>query len=345
MRVVIAELRQMVDEALKRAGYSIEERSVMSEVLLYAQLRDNSQGVVKLVGDGMRKNKEAGDIRILRETSVSALLDGNSNAGMVVLARATQMALAKVREHGLALVGTNNTSSSTGAIGYYARQIAESGYLGLVFAGSVRTVAPHGSYEPIFGTNPIAVGLPATPRPLVLDMATSAIAWYALVEAALAGHVIPGDVAFDENGNATTDPADAMKGAIRSFDRGHKGAGLSLVVEVLTGPLVGAATAGFGFDDTDWGNLILAIDPGVLLDPNQFELQTAALMATVKGARKLPGVEEILLPGERGDRLAEQRIASGEIEIEDHLLMGLRQAAGEPEQDKANNPDNPMLAG
>lgn len=85
---------------------------------------------------------------------------------------------------------------------------------------SPELVAPHGSSEAVFGTNPIGVGVPADGGPLVLDMATSAFAYYALIEHSRAGLPVPGDVGYGADGAATTDPAAILDGgALRSFDR------------------------------------------------------------------------------------------------------------------------------
>ncbi|HYD34701.1 MAG TPA: Ldh family oxidoreductase [Vitreimonas sp.] len=327
MKISVAELTNLTRKALAHYGYDENEIEVISEVLLYAQLRGNNQGVVKLIGKGLPKDVRAGEMKIERETKLSALLNGNHNQGMVVMKKALGMVLAKAKEHGFGIVGTNHTASSTGAIGYYAEQIARQGYIGWVFAGSPPTVTTHGSYEALFGTNPLAIGIPTKGEPLVLDMATSAMAYFGLVQAKTAGQTIPGDVAYDSEGNLTTDPAKGMEGAIRPFDRSHKGAGLGLMVEVLTGPLVGASFVGLG-GNQDWGNLLYVMDPELLVDREKFISETTQLVERVKNAKRLEGVEEIFLPGERGNRLAAQHLKTGQIEVEDNLLAGLRQVAG-----------------
>ncbi len=169
--------------------------------------------------------------------------------------------------------------------------------------------------------------MPSAGDPVVLDMATAAMAYYGLIEAKTAGRKIPPDIAYDSDGNLTDDPAKAMDGALRPFDKSYKSAGLSLMVEILTGPLVGTSFTGIGETATNWGNLVIAIDPEMLTDRKAFAHNVAALAAKVKATKKLPGVKEILLPGERGDRLAKKRKQEGVIEIEDNLYHALQQAA------------------
>lgn len=327
MNVAIDDLRSTTRRVLLRQGYDEAEAAVILDVLMYAQLRGNNQGIVKLVGAGMPKDPAVGEIEVVYETPISAVLDGHHNQGMVVLSRAVDLALEKARAGGFGAVGTRGTASSTGAIGTYAARIAHAGCVGLVFAGSSGFVAMHGSYEPLFGTNPIAIGVPnAGGEPVVLDMATSAIALYGVVEAQIAGESIPPDVAYDAQGRPTTDPAAALDGALRPFD-GYKGAGLSLMVEILTGPLVGASFAGLDGPDTSWGNLVVALDPALFGDRETFARNVARLVERVKGADRLPGVDAIRVPGERGDALTRRALDAGEVEIEPNLWRALQSAA------------------
>ncbi|MBI4175666.1 MAG: Ldh family oxidoreductase [Candidatus Aenigmarchaeota archaeon] len=328
MKIKVTDLMELAKKILKLQGYSEEEAQTISDVLMYAQLRGNNQGLVKLIGKGMPKNPKAGEIKIVKETRISALLDGNKNQGMVVMKKALEVALSKAKENGFAIVGTNNTSTSTGAIGYYARQIAEQGYIGFVFAGSPETVNAHGSYQPIFGTNPLAIGMPSAKDPVVLDMATASMAYYGLIEAKTAGRNIPHGMAYDSSGNITTDPAKAMEGAIMPFDRGYKSSGLSLMVEILTGPLVQASFTGIGDTKGNWGNLIFIIDPELLTDRDDLRNQVSQLVEKVKATKKLPTTDEILVPGERGGKLASERKRRNEIEIEDNLYREIIVASG-----------------
>lgn len=328
MKVELKELEALATKAIKKYGYNDRETATIREMLLYAQLRGNNQGVVKLIGKGIPKDPNAGDVVIEKETALSAKINGNQNQAMVVVKKALDVVLEKVKACGVGIAGTFNTSTSSGAIGYVAAEIARQGLVGMVFASSPPRVATAGSFQPIFGTNPLAVGIPAKPDPIILDMSTAAMAFYGLVEAQTAGKPIPGDVAYDPSGRPTTDPAQAIKGAIRSFDRGYKGAGLALIIEILAGPLVGAACAGVGDPARNWGHLVLAIDPNLFGDRDEFIRNVTALIEKIKATKKLPGIEEIFVPGERGNRQAAEIRGSGMIEVEDNLLEELRKVAG-----------------
>jgi L-2-hydroxycarboxylate dehydrogenase (NAD+) len=324
VKVPLDTLKQTTFTVLARQGYPPEEAQMILEVLMYAQLRGNNQGIVKLIGAGMPRDPAAGAITVRKETSLSVLLDGGRNQGMVVMTHAMHLALAKARAQGFGLVGTHNTNTSTGAIGYYAARIAAAGFIGLVCAGSGEYVAMYGAYEPIFGTNPLAIGLPSTDSaPVVFDMATAAIARFGIVEAHTAGRPIPPDVAYDAQGNPTTDPAAALGGAIRAFG-GYKGAALALIVEVLT-RLLAATTPDADGKKTDWGNLIMVLDPALLVDRHEFAAHVATLMRQVKATRRLPGVEEILIPGERGNRIWDDCHRTGLVDIEAALWTALQQ--------------------
>lgn len=325
MQVNLEHLKQTTLTVLARSGYPPEEAQTILDVLLYAQLRGNNQGIVKLIGVGMPRDPQAQPMKIVHETKLSALLDGGRNSGMVVMRRSLDIAIDKAREHGIGITGTHNTRSSTGAIGYYANAAAQAGFIGFAFSGSGEYVAMHGSYEPIFGTNPLAIGVPSAGEPIVFDMATSAIARFGIVEAQTAGRAIPDDVAYDREGQPTTDPTAALAGAIRTFG-GYKGAALAFMVETFTHELVGTRLDENG-KKTDWGNLIMIIDPELLSDRETFRARVLALVERVKATRKLPGVEEILVPGERGNRVLRQALEAGSVEIEDSLWNALQQAA------------------
>ena len=330
MKIKLETLQDLTHKALRNYGYTEDEIEIIKPVLLYAQLRGNNQGVVKLIGKGIPKPSDVGALEIEKETKLSAVLNGHKNHAMIVVNKGTDLAIKKAREHGVGLVGINHINTSSGAIGYYARKIAKQNLIGFVFAGSMETVAPEGSSEKLFGTNPIAIGVPSQKEPLVLDMATAAMAFYGVVEANTAGRPLPSGIAYDGKGNPTTDPAKVLdEGALRTFDKGHKGSGLSMMVQLLTGPLIGASFAGFGDIANNWaGHLIMAIDPELLNGADALREGVTKTIERMKTLKKLPGVKEIFVSGERGDDQTATILASGELEIEDNLYHALEKAAG-----------------
>eukprot|EP00798_Chlamydomonas_sp_ICE-L_P026364 gene26364-17457_t len=200
--------------------------------------------------------------------------------------------------------------------------MGQKGLIGIVLAQSPEYVAPHGARKAVFGTNPIAISVPSENGAVTMDMATAAFAWFGVVEAQAAGKQVPEGVAMDAAGYPTTDPAQVLDdgavlddvavldgGAVRVFDKSYKGSNLALMVELLAGPLVGAAIAD-KVEEKNWGNLV-------------------AVLGRVKNAEKQPGVAEIMLPGERGNRLAAARLRSGSIPIEPNMLAQLKAMAAQ----------------
>ena len=326
MKVAIDQLRDVTRRAIAAQGYDPADTETVLDIIMYAQLRGNNQNVIKLLGAGMPADAAAGKITIVKDSKLSALLDGSWNQGMVVLSRATQLAIDKAQAHGFGIVGTQRSNSPTGAIGYYARWMAEQGLIGFVCSGAPELMAMHGSYEPFLGTNPLAIGIPSAGKPLVFDMATAAIAWYGVILAKAEGETIPEGLAYDAEGRLTTDPEAALAGAIKAFG-GYKGAALALIVETLTRPLVGATRKEDG-TKLDWGNLVFAIDPELLADDLvTFQAGVSDLLSRVKQLKKLPGVDEILTPGERGDRVFERNTAASALDLDERVWRELNEVA------------------
>jgi cystathionine beta-lyase len=326
--VPIDELTETCRRAIKTYGYDDDETRILLDVMLYAQLRGNNQGIIKVTTKGIARDPSATPATITHETKLSAAYDGGKNAGMVVLHRAMENAIDKAKAHGVGVCGTCNTFTSTGALGYYAEKVANEGLIALVLAVSPEFVAPAGAIEPIFGTNPIGVGIPTATGPVVLDMATSAYSFFGLLEARTAGKKIPLGVAIDGSGSMTEDPNAVIDGgAIKTFDGGYKSSNLALIVELLAGPLVGAAVTS-KMSEKNWGNLVVAIDPA-LLGQDEFEKRAAIVTRRVKDAKKAPGTEEIFLPGERGNARAAAAKRAGKINIEANLWAALQALAAE----------------
>ena len=321
MKISCQELSELTTKAILKYGYSEEEAEIIRGMLMYAQLRGNDQGIVKLIGKGMPKHEKAQQPTVEKETPTTAIINANLSMEAVALEQAVAMVIGKAKETGIAIVGTHTGDGSSGAMGYWSRKIADAGLIGISMSSyPFGMVPPHGSHEPLFCTNPIAWGIPTEGDPIVLDMSSSGISYYGLVEAKTRGDQVADGLGYDKDGKETTDPAAIMEGAIRPFDQGVKGAGLALMVQIIGGALVG----GDFLNESDHdGNVVIAIDPEAMIGMKRFLEETTKMTEAIRGAKKLEGVDEILVPGERGDRIRSKILDHDEIEVEQNLLSSL----------------------
>ncbi len=281
---------------------------------MYAEHRNKvGQGLLKLMGtEPLQAVKPDLAWQIDEKTKLSALIHGNKNPSFHVAQVATRLCLEKALEHGFGIIGVNGIYSSTGALGYYVEKLANSGLIAFACARSPGAVSPFGLHVPLFGTNPFAWAFPTLQEPVVFDMATSAITYYELVLAKMRGERIPPDVAVDKLGQLTDDPAAAMTGGILPFDKGYKGSALSMMVEVLSGPLVNAAFCDYKSFDKDWGFLIFAFSPSLLTDSDQFKAAASDLTSIIRD-------HGAVVPGDNG-RLFEKKIhVEGLMNVDDEI--------------------------
>ncbi|MBU0576666.1 Ldh family oxidoreductase [Patescibacteria group bacterium] len=327
MKIKLTELEELSKKALKKYGYTEQESEVILDMLMYAQLRGNNQGIVKLIGRGIPKHEKAKTPTIEKETPTTALINANLTMEAIAMDQAVEMVIKKAKLMGIAIVGTHNGAGSSGAIGYWSRKVADAGLIGITMSSyPIGSVPPHGSYEPLFCTNPIAWGIPTKDEPIVLDMASASIAYYGLVEAKTEGRKLLAKLGYDKNGNETNDPGEIMEGATKPFDHGFKGAGLAMMVQIIGGALVGADFLNGSDND---GNVIIAINPESLAGTDRFFNEVTKMIRATKGAKRLEGVNEIFVPGERGDKTRAEILKSGEIEVGDNLYSELRKVASQ----------------
>lgn len=318
VEIPLAEVRATVERILRTGGYADDEVEIIRDVLLYAELRGNGQGLIKLLGPGMPKDVRAETPTVDTEGETFARINGNYSPAMVVLHQASLLAAQKAQSHGIAIVGTYRTNQSTGAAGYYARLLAERGCVGMVYCGTPALVAPYGASEALFGTNPIAQGSPSSGHTVVSDITTSAIAYFDCLKAKERGEKLAPHTAFDKSGSITCDPEKALPqegGAFTSMDRGARGSALGFNTTVLTTALVGAELNRPHQKNDNWGNVVIAIRSDLFVPEAEFRAKTAELEELVRSRRPAPGVQEVLVPGERGDRQEAQTLGAGLLRI------------------------------
>jgi LDH2 family malate/lactate/ureidoglycolate dehydrogenase len=321
------------------AGMPPEDAAVMADKLVGAHLRGFDTHGVNCIPNyvaNLREGRVAAwpDIRLERRALWAWAVDGGNGMGHVVADRAMTAVIGSVREIGIGIASVRQ-STHFGAACLYPLMAAEQGFIGMTLANMAPHVAPWGSREQLFGTNPLAIAVPAGKRPpFVLDMATSAAARRKFRMALELGEPIPEGWALDADGNPTTDPAAAMEGVALPMG-GAKGSGLGMMVEILAGVLSGAHFAGEVLDmytnygrPADSGNFLLALDPSVFLPVDDFARRMDDLIDRLKALEAAPGFDEVRFPGERGARLAEERRRDG-IPLTTATAEELRKLAGE----------------
>jgi LDH2 family malate/lactate/ureidoglycolate dehydrogenase len=244
--------------------------------------------------------------RIVSEGGGWATVDGDSSLGMVTSVFAMQTAIAKARQQGIAYVGVRN-SCHFGAAGYYTWLAAREGLIGIAMANDIPSVAAPGSRGAITGSNPLAYAVPAGKRrPMMLDISTATVAGGKVYAAKARGELIPNNWIIDANGRPTSDASGFPQvGALLPM-AGHKGYGLSLLIETLSGILSGAAVTwgvrSWAHDDaslhTLHGAAFLAIDVKCIAPPEEFARKVEALINEIHSAPRADGVERLLVPGE-----------------------------------------------
>lgn len=321
MIVQIPELRRRFVDALTRRGLSDDEARIVAEPFVEAELAGKrTHGIMKfvLLDDAIR-NRE-GKPEIVRDAFNYALIDAHRELGYLSAPFAASVLIEKARAFGNAIVATKNSYYFSLA-GIYARQVAEAGFLAIIANnGGPAAVAPFGGVDAIFGTNPIAIGIPYKGGAIVLDMATSKRTWGEINLAKIERRDLDEDCFFDAAGLPTVDPTKAA--AIKPFGEA-KGSGLNAMLEILTGAFVGAKMGLQSSNGYDLGFLFLAYSPEMFGTKGAFEAQVEQLLVEIKRSRPESGVAEVFLPGERSARAIASATKTGFVEIAESVWSGL----------------------
>ena len=326
-------LLELCLEILRKLRAREQDAMIVASHLVDANLAGHdSHGLIRLVQ--YHKHVEEGkivpeaEIEVLRETPTTALLDGNYTWGQVVAKRMVDLALEKASRQSLAAVSVRRCYH-VGRVGVYPLMAAERGFVAQLHCNGhgVARVAPWGGTEPRLATNPLAVAIPTTGRPVVVDITTSVVAEGKIRVARNASRPIPEGWILDQQGCSTTDPADLYHGGSLlplGGREGHKGYGLSVVVDLLGGVLSGAG-CGFLTEEIGNGLFLQVTDPAAFGEREVFLARVEKFLDYLRSSPRKEGVEEILLPGEPEERTAARR-RSG-IEIDDTTWSQVRDLA------------------
>ncbi len=275
------------------------------------------------------------NIHVEREKGATALINGDNAFGHLVMNKAVDLAIEKVKQHSVCWVGSHFGNHS-GAASVYVRRLAEQGYIGIYMAvGNANHMAPWGGIDLLLSTNPIAIAVPAGDHPTVLlDIATTVAAYGKVKVAAQKGESIPDTWMIDRQGKPITDPQKSSEGSLLPIG-GYKGYGLAVMIGLLAGTLnnaaVGKDTIDFNAHHdliTNTGQTIIAVDPSAFGNPEEFVERVITLVNDLKASSTLPGVNQIRVPGDGAAKSMAQRLEQG-IPIAPELKAALNQCAKE----------------
>jgi uncharacterized oxidoreductase len=333
MRVQHGELETFVAAIYREHGVPEKEAVVVARSQVEANMvGHDSHGVIKTAEYLERVAKghivPGAPVEVESETTTTAVVNGNWGFGFVVTEQAMQIATRKARANGVAAL-TVRHQGHIGRLGAYTAAAAEEGFIALMTADSglgPKSATPYGGRERRLGTNPISIAVPSGQAGAVcIDIATTSVALGKVQVARARGESIPKGWIVDRDGRPTDDPSAYYDGGALlplGADQGHKGYGLSFMVEVLSGLLTGL---GFGVDPKGRHNdgcFIALFDVDRFRDLTGFTADVDAFIAFLKETEPADGFTEVLYPGELEQR---KRLAAGVegIEIDDKTWQAL----------------------
>ena len=321
------QLEEIASQLLRGAGASADEASTVARLSIGANLAGHdSHGIIQIPPYIDRVDRghivPGAEFELLKDTPTTTVIDGHWGFGYVVAERAMKMTIEKAKTQNVAAT-TVHRQSHIGRLASYPLMGAEADMIAMITADSGRSakgVVPFGGREKRLGTNPIAIAMPSNlDGPFFIDMATSAVAGGKVNLAKARGQDIPEGWILDKNGDPSTNPNDLGEGgAILPLggDQGHKGYGLSSMVEIFSGILTGL---GFGHDPSGRHNdgcFIAVFNLAAFRDVDDFKEEVAEFAQYLKNSETAPGFDEIYYPGEL-EYLSEQKKKADGIFVED----------------------------
>ena len=325
MNNIIVYPQQAIDfcvEAFLKLDVPERDAQIVASNLVEGELRGlSSHGLSRMI---YYINKlEAGgfkakpDIKVLQERPATLLMDADNAMGAVAGSQAMKLCIQKAEKTGIACAAVQK-GNHFGIAAFYSMMALEKEMIGIAMCNSVAKMAVYGGVDPVLGTNPISIAVPADLKyPLVFDAATSEVALGKILVADIEGKTIPKGWAIDSEGYPTQNPKSALSGALLPFG-GYKGSGLAVMVDVfsavLSGAFFGLHTGELRADPEkgqDVGFFFGAIDVASFQEVQTFKRRIDQMITELKASRKSEGVTEIYMPGELEFLKKEQLLKSG----------------------------------
>lgn len=341
------ELRAFMERVYRAEGFEQADAAAIADVLMQADLFGiESHGAQRMMY--YHKNIASDSARvgakpeILRETPVSVLVDGHFGMGHLVGRYAMNLAIEKAKKTGMGIAAVRN-SSHYGIAGYYTLMAEREGLASFSMTNTGPIMVPTFGREMMLGTNPLAFCMPADPYPFWFDASTTVVTLGKVEVYAKRQKEMPEGWTVDGEGRGCTD-AGRMNASILAGElggilplggegethSGHKGYGLGVMVEALTGVLAQGLLApdmqGAHGDHTS--HFFLAFDPAMFGDPKEIRAHMSDYLARLRASEKAPGYARIYTPGEKAFEAMAYRLQNG-VPVEEKTLCELRQIARE----------------
>ncbi len=330
-------LREFVYDIYRAAGGTEEDARIVSDHVVDSNLAGHdSHGVINAPNyiGGMSGGPSVDKMEIVRESGAATVINVNGALGMVAARKAMEIAVEKARTCTIGAVGLHRCGHA-GRMGEYPPIAARAGMIGIVLLnGGGRFMHPHGGTSRRLPPNPIAISVPrANGNPLLLDMTLSVVAGGKFLVQEARGEPIPEGWLIDAAGNPVTDAAafrergqDTAVMPLGGFQFGHKGFGLGVMIDAIAGGLSWAGCSSEKPTRGASGIAMFAINIEDFIDLADYEQEIEYLVEWVKSSARLPGVDEIYVPGEFEERSREKRLKEG-IPIEESTWQRLVDAA------------------
>ncbi len=327
MRLTYEKLKELMARKLHRAGLKQEHADMVADVLTYSDARGlHSHGAMRVEYYAERINKGGTNcdpkLTFTKTGPCTGVYDGDNAAGHMVAIKAMDEAIAMAKENGAAVVGIKRLGHS-GDLSYYVRMASNAGLIGISMCQSDPMVVPFGGTERYYGTNPIGVAMPGQGDDIVIfDMGTTVGVWGRILHARSKNEPIPDGWAVDAEGRETTDPHKVN--ALLPI-AGAKGYGLGMVIDILSGVLVGVPygkhVSSMYHDlsaGRELGQLHIVIDPARFRPFADFTRDISDTIKEINAMPPAPGFDKVLVPGQSSARRVAAYAKDG-IEIVDHI--------------------------
>ena len=340
-------LRSCMERIFEKEGFDLDDARTISDVLMQADLFGiESHGAQRLMY--YHRNIASGSVdvkaqpEVIRETPVSALVDGHFGMGALVGVYAMNKAIEKAKRTGIGMVAVRN-SSHYGIAGYYTLMAEKEGLAAFSMTNTGPIMVPTFGREMMLGTNPIAFCMPADPYPFWFDASTTVVTLGKVEVYDKREKPMPEGWTIDSDGKACSNASKANQGILAGemggilplggageLTGGHKGYGLGVMVEALTGVLAQGMTSpemcGAHGDHTC--HFFMAFDPAMFGDPQEIKARMSQYLKRLRQSEKIPGCSRIYTAGEKASETVKARLISG-IPVEEKTLGEVRRIAQE----------------